>query len=60
MQVIEQLAIEAEATAANISGELDRVDNEMFVISSTVPNSSDRRTECKSDAQIAKPKLVPG
>jgi len=58
VQVIEQLAIEAEATAANISGELDRVENEMFVISSTVSNSSELRKAFKSDAQIAKAQLV--
>jgi len=58
VQVIEQLAIEAEATAANISGELDRVENEMFVISSTVSNSSELRKAFKSDAQVAKAQLV--
>jgi len=58
VQVIEQLAIEAEATAANISGELDRVENEMFVISSTVSNSSELRKAFKSDAQVAKAQLA--
>ena len=58
VQVIEQLAIEAEATAANISGDLDRVENEMFVISSTVSNSSELRKAFKSDAQVAKAQLV--
>jgi F-type H+-transporting ATPase subunit delta len=58
VQVIEQLAIEAEATAANISGELDRVENEMFVISSTVSNSSELRKAFKSDAHVAKAQLV--
>jgi F-type H+-transporting ATPase subunit delta len=58
VQVIEQLAIEAEATAANISGELDRVENEMFVISSTVSNSSELRKAFKSDAKVAKAQLV--
>jgi F-type H+-transporting ATPase subunit delta len=58
VQVIEQLAIEAEATAANISGELDRVENEMFVISSTVSNSSELRKALKSDAKVAKAQLV--
>ncbi|KRO36669.1 MAG: hypothetical protein ABR54_00745 [Actinobacteria bacterium BACL15 MAG-120619-bin91] len=58
VQVIEQLAIEAEATAANISGELDRVENEMFVVSKTISNSSELRKAFKSDAQIAKAQLA--
>jgi F-type H+-transporting ATPase subunit delta len=58
VQVIEQLAIEAEASAANISGDLDRVENEMFVISSTVSNSSELRKAFKSDAEVAKAQLV--
>jgi F-type H+-transporting ATPase subunit delta len=58
VQVIEQLAIEAEATAANISGELDRVENEMFVISSTISNSAELRKAFKSDAQVAKAQLA--
>ncbi len=58
VQVIEQLAIEAEATAANISGELDRVENEMFVVSTTISNSSELRKAFKSDADVAKSQLV--
>lgn len=58
VQVIEQLAIEAEATAANISGELDRVENEMFVVSTTISNSSELRKALKSDAGVAKSQLV--
>ena len=58
VQVIEQLAIEAEATAANISGELDRVENEMFVISNTISNSSELRKAFKSDAHVAKAQLA--
>lgn len=58
VQVIEQLAIEAEATAANISGELDRVENEMFIVSNTISNSSELRKALKSDAQSAKAQLV--
>lgn len=58
VQVIEQLAIEAEATAANISGDLDRVENEMFVVSTTISNSSELRKAFKSDAGIAKSQLV--
>lgn len=58
VQVIEQLAIEAEATAANISGELDRVENEMFIVSTTISNSSEIRKAFKSDAVVAKSQLV--
>ena len=58
VQVIEQLAIEAEATAANISGDLDRVENEMFVVSTTISNSSELRKAFKSDAGLAKSQLV--
>ena len=58
VQVIEQLAIEAEATAANISGDLDRVENEMFVVSTTISNSSELRKALKSDADVAKAQLV--
>jgi F-type H+-transporting ATPase subunit delta len=58
VQVIEQLAIEAEATAANISGDLDRVENEMFVVSTTISNSSELRKAFKSDADVAKSQLV--
>jgi F-type H+-transporting ATPase subunit delta len=58
VQVIEQLAIEAEATSANISGELDRVENEMFVVSTTISNSSELRKALKSDAGVAKSQLV--
>jgi len=58
VQVIEQLAIEAEATAANISDELDRVENEMFVVSSAISNSSELRKAFKSDAINAKTQLV--
>jgi F-type H+-transporting ATPase subunit delta len=58
VQVIEQLAIEAEASAANISGELDRVENEMFIVSKTISNSSELRKAFKSDAHDAKGQLV--
>jgi F-type H+-transporting ATPase subunit delta len=58
VQVIEQLAIEAEASAANISGELDRVEEEIFVVFSTITNSSQLRKAFKSDAVQAKSKLA--
>jgi F-type H+-transporting ATPase subunit delta len=58
VQVIEQLAIEAEASAANISGELDRVEEEIFVVFSAITNSSELRKAFKSDAVQAKSKLA--
>jgi F-type H+-transporting ATPase subunit delta len=58
VQVIEQLAIEAEASAANISGELDRVEEEIFVVFNAIKNSSELRKAFKSDAVQAKSKLA--
>ena len=58
VQVIEQLAIEAEASSANISGELDRVEEEIFVVFNTITNSSELRKAFKSDAVQAKSKLA--
>jgi F-type H+-transporting ATPase subunit delta len=58
VQVVEQLAIEAEASAANISGELDRVEEEIFVVFNAITNSSELRKAFKSDAVQAKSKLA--
>lgn len=58
VQVIEQLAIEAEASAANISGELDRVEEEIFVVFNAITHSSELRKAFKSDAVQAKSKLA--
>lgn len=58
VQVVEQLAIEAEASAANIAGELDRVENEIFVALKTISNSSELRKALKTDAHQAKAQLV--
>jgi F-type H+-transporting ATPase subunit delta len=58
VQVIEQLAIEAEASAANISGELDRVEEEIFLVFNAITNSSELRKAFKSDAVQAKSKLA--
>lgn len=58
VQVIEQLAVEAEASAANISGELDRVENEIFIVSNAISNSSELRKAFKSDAVTAKQQLA--
>jgi F-type H+-transporting ATPase subunit delta len=57
-QVVEQLAIEAEASSANILGELDRVENEMFVVSKTISNSAELRKAFKSDAHDPKVQLA--
>lgn len=58
VQVVEQLAVEAEASAANISGELDRVENEIFIVSNAISNSSELRKAFKSDAVTAKQQLA--
>jgi F-type H+-transporting ATPase subunit delta len=44
LYVLEQLAIEAEATAANINGELDRVEDELFSVSNQLVTSYDVRS----------------
>ena len=56
--VIEQLAIEAEASAANISGELDRVEDEIFTAATAFASSSELRKALTSDAKNAKAALV--
>ncbi len=56
--VIEQLAIEAEASAANIAGELDRVENEIFIASRAIAGSAELRKALTSDAKLAKATLV--
>ena len=56
--VIEQLAIEAEASAANISGELDRVEDEIFTAAIAFASSSELRKALTSDAKNAKAALV--
>ena len=43
VHVLEQLAIEAEASAANIAGELDRVEDEMFAISRIIAENFELR-----------------
>jgi F-type H+-transporting ATPase subunit delta len=42
--VIEQLAIEAQGSAANIAGELDRVEDEFFAVSQAISGSFELRT----------------
>lgn len=58
VQVIEQLAIEAEASAANIAGELDRVEDEIFTAATAFASSSELRKALTSDATNAKATLV--
>jgi F-type H+-transporting ATPase subunit delta len=58
VQVTEQLAIEAEASAANIAGELDRVEDEIFTASGVIAGSSALRRALLSDAKDAKALLV--
>ncbi|MSO63557.1 MAG: hypothetical protein CK518_02470 [Actinobacteria bacterium] len=58
--VIEALAIEAEASAANIAGELDRVEDEIFTASRAIAGSPELRKALTSDAKIAKANLVRG
>ena len=58
VQVIEQLAIEAEASAANISGELDRVEDEIFTAATAFAGFSELRKAVTSDATNAKAALV--
>jgi F-type H+-transporting ATPase subunit delta len=56
--VVEQLAIEAEASAANIAGELDRVEDELFTAATAFAGSSELRKALTSDAMNAKATLV--
>ena len=56
--VVEQLAIEAEASAANIAGELDRVEDEFFTAATAFAGSSELRKALLSDATNAKAALV--
>jgi len=56
--VVEQLAIEAEASAANIAGELDRVEDEFFSAATAFAGSSELRKALQSDATNAKATLV--
>ena len=56
--VVEQLAIEAEASAANIAGELDRVEDEVFTAAAAIAGSTHLRKALTSDATNAKAALV--
>jgi F-type H+-transporting ATPase subunit delta len=52
LYVLEQLAVEAEATAANINGELDRVEDELFSVSNQLVTSYDVRSALVSGASV--------
>ena len=57
--VIEQLAIEAQGSAANIANELDRVEDEFFAVSQAISGSFDlRKALTTSGADEAKTSLV--
>lgn len=57
--VIEQLAIEAQGSAANIVGELDRVEDEFFAVSQAISGSFDlRKALTTTGADEAKAALV--
>lgn len=57
--VIEQLAIEAQGSAANIAGELDRVEDEFFAVSQAIAGSFElRKALTTTGADKAKAALV--
>lgn len=61
VQVVEQLAIESEASAANMANELDRVEDEFFTTSQAISQSFDlRKALLVPDAVDAKGALVQG
>jgi F-type H+-transporting ATPase subunit delta len=53
---IEQIAVEAEAAAANLSDSLDRVQNEIFTFSKLLIENPDLRTALSDRAQSAESK----
>ncbi len=55
--VIEQLAIEAQGSAANIAGELDRVEDEFFAVSQAISDSFELR-KALTTTGVAKTSLV--
>lgn len=57
--VVEQLAIEAQGSSANIANELDRVEDEFFAVSRAIAESFDlRKALTTTEAQEAKTALV--
>ena len=59
VEVVEQLAIEAEASAANIANELDRVESELFTVARAISTSFELRSALiTAGADKAKSALV--
>jgi len=59
VSIVEQLAIEAEASAANISNQLDVLEEELFQVSQTISDSFDlRKALTTQGADVAKSALV--
>jgi F-type H+-transporting ATPase subunit delta len=59
VHVLEQLAIEAEGSAANIDGALDRVEDELFAVSRVIAENFElRKALVGSGAQAAKAALI--
>jgi len=59
VEVLEQLAIEAEASAANIANELDRVESELFTVARAISTSFELRSALiTAGAEKAKSSLI--
>jgi F-type H+-transporting ATPase subunit delta len=58
VDTIEQLAVEAEASAANVSGDLDRLEEELFAFSRIVSGNSELRQALSSSTYSAEGKRV--
>ena len=58
VDTIEQLAVEAEASAANVSGDLDRLEEELFAFSRIVSGDSELRQALSSSTYSAEGKRV--
>jgi F-type H+-transporting ATPase subunit delta len=61
VEVLEQLAIEAEASAANIANELDRVESELFTVARAISTSFELRSALiTAGVEKAKSSLIDG
>ncbi len=58
VDTLEHLAVEAEASAANLSGELDRLEEELFAFSRIVSGDNELRQALSSNAYSAEGKRV--
>jgi F-type H+-transporting ATPase subunit delta len=58
VDTLEQLAVEAEASAANVSGELDRLEEELFAFSRIVADDVELRQALSSNAYSSEGKRV--